>query len=154
MTKIIPAAFIMLLAATSCGNKNNAGITTETIDSTAVSNFNALQGEWTIKEIVVNDTLVIRPSEIDSLMRRQYITFRSDSTFGITTNCNSLGGIYTTTADSISFDNIFRTEMACENMEVEEYLSKMLPVAATMTFDTDTTLIINTQPQGHILLTR
>lgn len=86
----------------------------------------SLTGQWLIENVEVNDSVYVRPSEIGEGVT-SYIDFREDNTFGIMTNCNHIGGNYHLSGDSISFSDMSCTEMACDNMELEEILKKVLP---------------------------
>ncbi len=91
----------------------------------------AIQGQWDIENVVENDSSYVRPSEIEQGVTA-YIDFREDKTFGIMTNCNHLGGQYVKNNDSLRLMDISSTEMACDNMEVEEMLKKVLPLVNTI----------------------
>ncbi len=133
-----------LAAVTSCtGSKNNTD--KSGVDDT--ENMNAsvadIQGQWLIENIVENDSSYVRPSEIESGLTA-YIDFKKDNTFGIMTNCNHLGGQYTQYNDSISLSDIFSTEMACDNMEIEDMLKNILPMVNTIDCINDSITRLNT----------
>ncbi len=120
----------LVLGAASCtGNKSNKSNVADS-ENTEVQIEN-IQGQWQIENVVENDSSYVRPSEIDPEMT-SYIDFRDDNTFGIVTNCNHIGGTYTQSNDSIHLNEIMTTEMACDNMELEEMLKKVLPFVNTI----------------------
>lgn len=155
-TFILPAAAVVSLLFGACGQKaaqsgdsDSLSVVEEQTDS-----LKTLVGRWNIVNIAVNDTLNARPAELTP-GEEQYIVFEADSTFGVKTNCNSLGGAYSIKADSISFGNMFASQMACDNMEVESILSAMLPEVRTYSLDNDTTLRLSTsKPASYIMLTK
>lgn len=109
-------------------NSEKSGVSKTGNDEIFVSN---IQGQWDIVNVVENDSSYVRPAEIDQGIT-SYIDFREDSTFGIMTNCNHIGGQYLQTNDSILLTDISATEMACDNMELEEMLKKILPIVNTI----------------------
>lgn len=102
-----------------------------------------IQGQWMIDNIVENDSSYVRPSEIESGLTA-YIDFKEDNTFGIMTNCNHLGGQYVQLNDSIRLTDISTTEMACDNMEIEDLLRKILPMVNTIDCINDSITRLNT----------
>lgn len=124
----------------SCSGKTTTDTATQTPQDSAQTVD--ILGEWSIESIVINDTTAIRPAEMGKEFAATMI-FSPDSLVGITTNCNSLGGQYILKNDSIRFDNLLRTEMACDNMDVEEYLVQVLPAIATVEATNDSTLRLN-----------
>ncbi len=122
----------LLVAITSCtGENNNANKSKE--DNTFDKELPAvnIKGQWDIENVVETDSSYLRPSEIEHGITA-YIDFKDDNSFGIMTNCNSLGGRYVQSNDSIQLKEISFTEMACDNMELEELLKKVLPLVNTI----------------------
>lgn len=150
--KALPIAFFSVSLLTSCGGQTGKSVDRPTADQTTETTVSQLlrQQNWSIENVVVNDTLYARPSEIDP-RRDQYFTF-ADGTFGVNTNCNSLGGEYVLKGDSIIFSNIYITEMACDNEEVERLLSRILPDVRTVDCGNDSIIRLNTDSQAYILL--
>ncbi len=102
-----------------------------------------IQGQWMIENVVENDSSYVRPSEIDPELK-SYIDFRDDNTFGIVTNCNHIGGNYSQNNDSIHLTEIMTTEMACDNMDLEDMLKKVLPSVNTIDCINDSITRLNT----------
>lgn len=61
------------------------------------------------------------------------ITFRPDKTFSVTTDCNQVGGNYRVNKTSLSFSNMFSTEMYCPDSEESDFI-KMLGEANNYLF--------------------
>ena len=76
---------------TSCSNKKEAQ-TTDAADVQAETATVDLRGQWYLENIVLNDSVSVRPADVTPDVK-QYITFE-DSTFYIQTNCNSLQTIW------------------------------------------------------------
>ncbi len=51
------------------------------------------------------------------------ITFKRDGTFSATTDCNGMGGKYSTNGGGITFGEIYMTEMYCEDSKEAEFSS-------------------------------
>jgi len=49
------------------------------------------------------------------------LTFKNDSTFSATTDCNSMGGKYVVKGEQITFSNIFSTMMFCEGSQENDF---------------------------------
>ncbi len=117
----------LLVGAISCTGTKNSGTESENIKEKPTN----IIGQWDIENIVENDSSYVRPSEIEQGIIA-YIDFKEDNTFGVMTNCNHFGGQYRQNNDSILLTDVFATEMACDNMEVEEMLKKILPLVNTI----------------------
>lgn len=148
------AAAVMTAAMTSCGGGHAASSDTATaadsLTATAAKATADIERTWQIENVVVNDTLYARPADIDP-DHPQTLTFAA-GTFGIKTNCNTLGGDYTLRGDSIAFANIITTEMACDNMEVETLLMRILPEVNAIDWTNDSVMRLNTPSSAYIVL--
>lgn len=123
------------MAAGCSGSKENKSA--ENTGSEIMSPAEAdIRGQWYIENIVFSDSDYVRPAEA-APGASQYIIFE-DSTYYIMTNCNSISGTYTAKGDSISFGDGMTTEMACDNMETEDALRRILPRIATIDVQNDT----------------
>lgn len=111
----------------------------------------SILGQWQIENVVENDSSYVRPSEIEPGIT-SYIDFREDRTFGIMTNCNHIGGNYTQANDSIYLTDIMSTEMACDNMQLEEMLKKVLPMVNTIDCTNDSIIRLNTDQSGAYIV--
>ncbi len=117
--------FVCLVSCTGAKNKSEESVVDETEYGTTL--VNNLQGQWAIENIVENDSMYVRPSEIEQGFKA-YIDFKEDNKFGVMTNCNHIDGQYHQVKDSIHLSDISTTELACDNMELEEMLKKILPM--------------------------
>ncbi len=143
----------LLMGITSCTGGNNKSDKSEegNVDDKEISAIN-IQGQWDIENVVENDSSYVRPSEIEQGITA-YIDFKEDKTFGIMTNCNHLGGQYVQSNDSIQLKDIFITEMACDNMELEEMLKKVLPMVNTIDCINDSITRLNSdRSDSYIVL--
>lgn len=70
------------------------------------------------------------------------------------TNCNSIQGSYTLTGDSIMMNSGLCTEMACDNMHVEDMIKKVLPEIRTVDMANDSTMRLNSAASEYIVLSR
>ncbi len=137
--------FLCLLGclAACSGSKNTDGNSNVEERVDAESSLPNIQGQWMIENVVENDSSYVRPSEIETGLT-SYIDFRDDNTFGIVTNCNHIGGNYTQTNDSIHLTELMSTEMACDNMDLEDMLKKVLPSVNTIDCINDSITRLNT----------
>lgn len=121
---IVGAALLMAMAAGCSGNKEAKS---DKLDNQAIIEVaNAdIRGQWYIENIVFSDSDYVRPDETSSSMK-PYIVFE-DSTYFIMTNCNSISGSYTVKGDSIRLSDGAMTEMACDDMQTEDALRRILP---------------------------
>lgn len=147
---IMAAVAAMTLAACKGRGTNPAD---KAADTTAIIHDKAITGQWYIRSVVLNDSLYARPSEITPGVR-QYITFNEDSTVNIKTNCNGMGGRYTIKGDSLTISGLCWTETACENMDVERLLRRILPEIRTCEIENDSILRLNTTASGEYVLLR
>lgn len=145
---------ICLLAGTiSCtGSKNSSTESSGAASDNTKEKSASIVGQWDIENIVENDSSYVRPAEIEQGITA-YVYFREDSTFGIMTNCNHLGGEYVRKGDSIRLTDISATEMACDNMEIEDMLKKILPMVNTVDCINDSITRLNTtKDDSYIVL--
>lgn len=145
---LIAAAVVAVIAAGCAGNK--AKESTEAPTGTAETNAD-IRGQWGIENIVFNDSDYVRPDEAVPGVN-QYFLFE-DSTYFIMTNCNTISGQYTVKGDSITLGDGAMTEMACDNMDTEDALRRILPRISTVDIQNDSVIRLNgTTPAEGILL--
>lgn len=142
----------LLVGLVSCsGAKNSHNAAEDNADGQEVFEVN-IRGQWDIENVVENDSSYVRPSEIGE-GTSAYIDFKEDNTFGVITNCNHLGGSYVLSNDSIRIQELFSTEMACDNMEVEEMLKKILPIVNSIDCINDSITRLNSDKgESYIVL--
>lgn len=121
---IAGVALLMATAFGCSGNKEAKAVKDDNAAQTEVANAD-IRGQWYIENIVFSDSDYVRPDETSSSMK-QYIVFE-DSTYFIMTNCNSISGSYTVKGDSIKLGDGVMTEMACDDMQTEDALRRILP---------------------------
>lgn len=151
--KTIIASCIAILALTcSCGNSSSKSTTAVPEDSVQTVAAINLEGKWNIDNVVVNDSLSARPAE-ETPDKLSTITFDKEN-YSIATNCNSIQGSYTQNGDSISMNPGLCTEMACDNMRVEDLIKQVLPEIRTVDSVNDSMMRLNSAGEAYIVLSR
>ncbi len=145
--------FGLILGTISCtGTKSETDKTREENSDNIQAVIPDIQGQWIIENVVENDSSYVRPSEIEDGVTA-YINFNDDQSFGVVTNCNHLGGQYIQSNDSIRLTDILTTEMACDNMDLEEMLKKILPEVNYIDCINDSITRLNaTNSESYIVL--
>lgn len=133
-------AIAAMISSCSTDKKNDNSAVSE--EATATETIVDVNGKWAMESIVVNDTLTVRPGQIES-EETQTLTFDNEGNFYATTNCNGVQGSYTISGDSISFGNTLSTRMACPDMSVEDALSQVLPQIVTVNVVNDSTIVLS-----------
>lgn len=153
MKSIIYLLPAFLLIA-SCGGRNSKDVSDNSnMSDASTADCASIDGQWLLEHVVVNDSLEARPIDID-LESKLYVHFYNDSTFNFQTGCNSIGGRYVQANDSITMSDMMWTEMACEDMRVEELLKDVLPKVETLDWNNDSILRLNTTSSAYIVLKR
>lgn len=150
--KLIAAMTFGLALASCSGNKASDEATAEvvaTADSVQVLN---IDGKWNLENIVVNDSVYVRPSEAVPGVE-QYVTFDNGEYF-IQTNCNTFSGTFTQNGDSITINAGLATEMACDNMATEDMLRQILPNITVVDVENDSVVRLNTSEASSYILLR
>ena len=152
MKTLFLSASVLAMTFMACGNKpNSSQETSSTADSLAVESTPSLVGKWDIENVVVNDSVYARPSEIDPDVR-QSMVFNADSTYFISTNCNSISGPYTQKGLSLKMGDGAMTEMACHDMQVEDLLRRILPEISAVEFENDSVARLTTSSSMYVVL--
>lgn len=147
---IVIAVSVAAMVAGCSGNNGKETIVAENQSRPEAQRVD-LRGQWFIENIVFSDSDYVRPNEV-AQGAKQYIVF-DDSTYYIMTNCNSISGTYTMNGDSITLGDGAMTEMACDNMDTENALRRILPRISTIDVQNDTVVRLNgTEPAECILL--
>ncbi len=76
---------------------------------------------WTLLQATYTDGRHFLPKQSDAFI----LTFEDDNTFSATTDCNGVGGNYTSSQPSLTFTNMMSTQMFCEGSE-EATFSELL----------------------------
>lgn len=141
----------LLMAAGCSGNKAAKSDSLDDKAKTEVADAD-IRGQWYIENIVFNDSDYVRPDETSSSMK-PYIVFE-DSTYFIMTNCNSISGSYTVKGDSITLGDGAMTEMACDDMQTEDALRRILPHISTIDVQNDSVVRLNGAVPAECILLR
>lgn len=141
-----------LLAVSCSGNKNQsqeeAKADTTTSDTLDIAN---VLGQWYIENIFFNDSNYVRPTD-EVPDSRMYVLFDADSNYSVMTNCNHGAGHYKLIGNSISFEDAAWTELACDNMNTEEAMRKILPMLCTVEIENDSVMRINSDSEPYLIL--
>lgn len=131
--RILMMAAVAAMAATGCNSEKAAPDVTGEWYVTAYN-----PAHWSSYTLADTDT-------------EYKFVFDADSSFYCATDCNSLGGQYTVNADSMRFDNMLSTEMACESELFEMSMKQLLPGVRTFEMSADSVLSLKGDG-GHTLL--
>lgn len=143
---ILPALLLMV----SCGRQNNKSLSdTSKMSDSDTTACASVEGQWLLEHVVVNDTLEVRPADVNA-ESKLYANFYNDSTFNFQTGCNAIGGRYVQNGDSIAMSDMMWTEMACDDMRVEELLKDVLPQVKTVVWNNDSIVRLNTESSAYI----
>ena len=149
--RFMTACFAVAMMASCTGNKGAVDKDNSEVNDLAAEANVDLTGQWYIENIFFNDTDYVRPAEILPDVR-QYVQF-TDSTYSIMTNCNSISGYYTLSGDSITLGDGMMTEMACDNMQTEDALRRILPDIAAIDVENDSIVRLNCRNNsGYLIL--
>ncbi|MDE6548885.1 MAG: META domain-containing protein [Muribaculaceae bacterium] len=149
--RFMTAFFAVAMMASCTGNKGAVDKDSAKVNDIAKEATVDLKGQWYIENIFFNDSDYVRPAEILPDIR-QYVQF-TDSTYSIMTNCNSISGYYTLSGDSITLEDGMMTEMACDNMQTEDALRRILPDIATIDVENDSIVRLNcTNNSSYLIL--
>lgn len=132
-----------VIAFTSCNDSRTKQPDNFVTDTVAMVLDKEIVGQWYIKNLVINDSLYVCPSEMVPEIR-QYIMFNENGTIYVKTNCNGIGGHYVLKNDSLTISGLSWTEMACDNMDVEKLLQRFLPRVCGCKIKNDSILLLNT----------
>ena len=143
---------LTILTASCGGNKENKE-TADNRQKETVANVD-VHGQWYLESIVFSDSnyVRVRPDERLSSIH-QYIVFE-DNTYFIRTNCNSISGTYTVKGDSIILGDGAMTEMACDDMAVEDALRRILPNIATVYIQNDSIARLDSRIHSEYIVLR
>lgn len=108
---IITIASVALCACTATNKSENDG-----------ENITGLQDEWHLYSYRID----CESTQFDSISSYKLSFNELDSTFSLSTDCNMINGEFGITNDTIRFKNMLVTEMACDNMVVEQNMLRLL----------------------------
>ena len=142
-----------LFAAACSGNIHQKQVE-PAVDDAPESGENAyILGQWYIENICFSDSDYVRPTE-EVPGSRMYILFEPDGSYSVMTNCNHGAAQYKLTGQAISFEDAAWTELACDNMKVEEAMRKILPLLRTVELENDSVMRINSKAAPYLILTK
>ncbi len=98
---------------------------------------------WVWNSTKLSDGAVIVPKDT----KKFTVTFAAANAFTATTDCNSMGGTYTTNGSTITFSNIYMTKMFCQDSQEGEF-SKTLSDAEKYSFTSKGELLLELKNGG------
>ena len=101
------------------------------------NNLTLIMKKWEWVKTIYSDNKLVAPVKQGKFS----ITFKSDNTFSATTDCNSIGGDYTTKDNSINFSKMISTQMYCEGSQETDF-TKMLNETQNYLFDSKGELVL------------
>lgn len=101
-----------------------------------VMNLDMKTWKWVKAEL--SDGKIIEPNKKDEFT----LTFNKDGSFSAKTDCNSMGGKYVSTKNTITFKDIFSTKMYCEGSQENEF-SSLLDKTTQYMFTSKGELVLN-----------
>ncbi len=104
---------------------------------------------WNWVSTTYNDGKKIIPRD----SKRFALTFKDSKTFSASTDCNGVGGEYTTTGNKISFERMMSTMMYCEGSQEADF-SKSLGEVASYHFTSKGELIFDLKYDSGIMIFR
>lgn len=104
------------LGACTTTNKSANGNENIMLDTVGV------QGEWHLDSYRID----CESTQFDGTSNYKLSFNASDNAFSLSTDCNMINGEFGITGDTIRFKNVLVTEMACENMIVEQNMLRLL----------------------------
>lgn len=149
-TKFISACLATVISCglVSCTQRSTSTSHSPHGDTTSVSPHN-LHGVWHIR--AYNDLRKSSSNLIKVVNKPYKIELLPDSTFFCVTDCNSLSGKYAAKGDSLTFAGMAYTEMACDDMVIENNLKSILPQIRAYHLSNDTLLSLKND-SDHLLL--
>lgn len=107
-----------------------------------------LVGQWSIRSYNPVEMSSYSLVETD---RDYRFEFDGDGAFYCGTDCNSISGTFTVIGDSLRFDNMAATEMACENETLERAMKSALPAVRTVELISDSVLSLK-EDHGNVVV--
>ena len=150
MKSIFYVSLLSILTLCSCSGKTET-TTTASADAAEQAAVPNVKGQWEIQNIVLDDSTSVRPSEVAKDVSASILF--EDDTYYVNTGCNSISGMYVQKGDSITLCDGMMTEMACENMETEDAMRKILPNIKTISVENDSVARLNgSSPSEYIII--
>lgn len=84
----------------------------------------SVYGKW---RLVRYELCEMSSNGVEITQDKDYIlTLKENGTYGLNTDCNSIGGTFSVSNDTIRFSEVECKGMACEHMEVEQAMCEIL----------------------------
>lgn len=141
VVKTVLIATAMLILGSCSNRKVDATDANEHIQLDMIG----LQGEWRL-ESYRTDCL---STSFESVSNYILLFNEPDNTFGMSTDCNRIGGKFGGSNDTIRFTEVYATEMACDNMTVEEDMLRLLNDSAAYATVSGDTIFLTAPGNGE-----
>lgn len=135
------ALAMLLLSACSTNDKTTD---TDSADANIMLGNIGLQGEWLLQSYRVDCV----STEFEDSLKYKLNFNEPDNTFSLSTDCNMINGEFGITNDSVRFKNMLVTEMACDDMDVEQSMLRLLNDTTAYALYNDSILTITAQSIG------
>jgi len=93
---------------------------------------------WNWISTTYNNDTQVKPRTVSKFT----ITFKNNGTFAATTDCNSVGGDYTTSGNKLTFGKMMSTMMYCDGSQESDFV-KMLSEIQSFLFTSKGELVLN-----------
>ena len=113
--------FMMLLMSVAFGACTAANKPADDSDDTVLDSV-GLHGEWHLDSYRIDCV----STQFGAKSNYKLSLEEPDNTFCLSTDCNMINGEFGITNDTIRFKNMLVTEMACDNMIVEQNMLRLL----------------------------
>ncbi len=143
-TIIAAVAIVTLAGCSSRRDDSGSGETTESTENIQLDTA-GLQGDWSLASYRIDCE-----STCFEGRSRFILSFNEpDNTFGLSTDCNRIGGKFDITNDTIRFKDMMATEMACDEMAVEESMLRLLNDSTAFAICTGDTILFTAPYIGN-----
>lgn len=102
---------------------------------------NDLVGRWIVVTYTDPFKSTMEATKV-SLNESYTLQFHDTGIFSLTTDCNTISGEFATDGQSLRFNNLSATELACEKEIAERSMKSQLPMVESYNFPNDTTLCL------------
>jgi heat shock protein HslJ len=114
-----------------------------------MSRMSLTMKSWTWMQTLSRDNNEIRPRKPDAFT----LTFNTDQSFSVKTDCNTVGGKYAVEGDTIMFSNMMSTLMYCDGSQ-EGLFTEMLSNSESYHFTTKGELILDLKSKSSSVILR
>lgn len=115
----LPIVFMMSGALVACTATNDSK--SACADEGIMLGAADVQGEWRLESYRID----CESTQFDVTSDYKLSFSEPDNTFGLTTDCNMISGDFGIAGDTVRFKNVLVTEMACDDMTVEQNMLRM-----------------------------